>query len=178
MDTNTKTRTFASRMAENARKATKYGGKRFLGFTPSGAEVWISLLIDRETKTVELKTTHDIDVLLEEGAVLASRRVTVKRNATNHSTAEDLLRRMQKNMGGDITEDTITYFKKLLHLVESKTLGYENNVPTTGLIRLVTNAVYEGDVDDESVGFRWTEVIKYWGFPRGEYFTLERVNLV
>ena len=36
---------------ENAKKAKVFAGKRFLGFTPKGAEVWISMEMNRETKT-------------------------------------------------------------------------------------------------------------------------------
>ena len=31
---------------ENAEKATHFGGKRFLGYTKKGAEVWVSYVLD------------------------------------------------------------------------------------------------------------------------------------
>ena len=47
----------------NAKKATSYGGKRFLGFTPKGAEVWVSMSIDKETLQLKMSCTHDLNVL-------------------------------------------------------------------------------------------------------------------
>ena len=47
------TTTFNDQMRENAEKSTGMGGKRFLGWTPNGAEAWISYNVAIE----ELLTT-------------------------------------------------------------------------------------------------------------------------
>ena len=38
----------------NAERGKKYGGKRFLGITPSGKEVWSMMEFDRSSKVLEL----------------------------------------------------------------------------------------------------------------------------
>ena len=47
-----------------------YGGKRFLGLTPKGKRVFISYKLNRQDMSVEVSTTHDLDILLKEGAKL------------------------------------------------------------------------------------------------------------
>ena len=63
---------------ENAKKAKIFAGKRFLGFTANGAEVWISMEINRETKELKVNTTHNLSVLLEEGSELAATQTRPK----------------------------------------------------------------------------------------------------
>ena len=69
---------------ENASKANTYGGKRFLGFTPKGAEVWASMSVDRETLDLKVDFTHDLNILLQEGAVMCDKRITVKRGSQSN----------------------------------------------------------------------------------------------
>ncbi len=38
--------------AENALKSKKYGGRRFMGLTPSGKEVWSTMEFDRSSKVL------------------------------------------------------------------------------------------------------------------------------
>ena len=38
----------------NAERGTKYGGRRFLGITPSGKEVWSTMEFDRSSKVLDL----------------------------------------------------------------------------------------------------------------------------
>ena len=83
----------------NAKNSTNYGGKRFLGFTAKGSEVWISFHIERETLKASISTTHNLDALREPGAILATKRVTLKRGANNRNSATDLMRKNIKNMG-------------------------------------------------------------------------------
>ena len=39
---------------KNALKSNKYGGRRFLGITPNGREVWTTMEFDRRSKLLEL----------------------------------------------------------------------------------------------------------------------------
>ena len=63
----------------NAKNSNQYSGKRFLGFTEKGAEVWISLHIEKDTLKTTISTTHNLDSLRNQNAVLASKRVTLKK---------------------------------------------------------------------------------------------------
>ena len=66
-------------LLKNAEKLNIFGGKRFLGFTPNGKEVWISFTVARKTGQIKITTTHQLDVLLLNNAKLARRRITIKR---------------------------------------------------------------------------------------------------
>ena len=168
--------TYKEKSVENAKKAKTFAGKRFLGFTPKGAEVWISMELNRENMELSITTTHDLDVLLEEGAELANRRVTVKKGSPSLSSARDLLRRSQRNESGEVTPTTISYLKKLMNAVEIKfRKGHVKGIPTTLLFMYVSNAIFEGSVDIDNGGFAWSYVLSEWGLPKGEYFTVDEV---
>ena len=163
---------------ENAKKAKIFAGKRFLGFTANGAEVWISMEINRETKELKVNTTHNLSVLLEEGSELAIKRVVVKKGSPNPRTAKDLLRKNQKNMGGQVTEGTILYLMKLINAVEMKYGdAYVKGEPTRLLFMYVSNAIFEGGNDLENGEFGWSYVLKAWGLPQGGYFLVDNVPL-
>ena len=163
---------------ENAKKAKVFAGKRFLGFTPRGAEVWISMEMNRETKELKITTTHNLSSLLEEGAEFANRRVVVKKGSPNPRTAKDLLRKNQKNMGGQVTEGTILYLMKLINAVEMKYGdAYVKGEPTRLLFMYASNAIFEGGNDLENGEFGWSYVLKAWGLPQGGYFLVDNVPL-
>ena len=98
------TKTFHETMRENALKAVKFGGKRFLGWTPNGKEAWVSFLVDRETLDMSIDSTVNLHLLLEEGAVLADARVQVARGVTNRHDVKDMLRFEKRNQGGDLND--------------------------------------------------------------------------
>ena len=163
---------------ENAKKAKIFAGKRFLGFTAKGAEVWISMEINRETKELKVNTTHNLSVLLEEGSELAIKRVVVKKGSPNPRTAKDLLRKNQKNMGGQVTEGTILYLMKLINAVEMKYGdAYVKGEPTRLLFMYVSNAIFEGGNDVENGEFGWSYVLKAWDLPKGGYFLVDSMPL-
>ena len=163
---------------ENAKKAKVFAGKRFLGITPRGAEVWISMEMNRESKELKITTTHDLSVLLEEGAEFANRRVVLKKGSPNPQTAKDLLRKNQKNMGGEVTEQTIVYLKKLINAVEMKYADtFVKGQPTSLLFMYVSNAIYEGGHNIENGEFGWSYLTKAWELPNGPYFIVENIPL-
>jgi hypothetical protein len=170
-------RGFNTKMRRNAEKATDFGGKRFLGWTANGTEAWVSFNVNKDTKELSVSSTVNLDLLLDDDARLADARVTVKRNATNRHDVEQMLRISRHNQGGKVTKQTVKYLIKLLNAVEGESpLAFEKGVPTTGLIRLLSGSIYEGSVSDESVDFRWSDVTQYWGFPKGQYFTVDALG--
>jgi hypothetical protein len=174
----TRVSSIKAKMLENAKKGTIYAGKRFLGFTPKGAEVWISMELDRTSKDLSIRTTHNLDSLLGEDAELTQKRIVVKKGASNSNSIHDLMRRSQKNMGGEITERTITYLKKLISASEMKSgKGYVNGEVTRLLFQYAANAIYEGSFDAEKGDFSWSQVIKTWNLPNGEYFLIDSMPL-
>ena len=65
---------------KNATKKTIYGGKRFLGFTPKGKDIWVSMKYDKFKKELILKTSNGFEDLFNEHAKLATSRVDLKLN--------------------------------------------------------------------------------------------------
>tara|TARA_X000000950_G_scaffold126461_1_gene158155 strand:+ start:6476 stop:6991 length:516 start_codon:yes stop_codon:yes gene_type:complete len=157
----------------NAKNSTEYGGKRFLGFTPKGAEVWISFHIDRETLKASISTTHNLDALKDPRAKLAIKRVTLKRGGSNRNSAQDLMRKNIKNMGGEVTLSTLTYLEKLVDAIDR---GYGkpfvNGQISSLMFSYLSQAIFEGSYDHEYGDNIWTYIMKEWPFPSGEYFTV------
>jgi hypothetical protein len=168
------TKTFNDSMQENALRAEYFGGKRFLGWTPNGAEAWVSFQLDRETLDMTMSSTVNLELLLDEDAVLADSRVSIARGATQRRNLKDMLRFESKNQGGDVTPNTVSYVIKLINAVQGKShLFFDNKGRANkSAFRLVSNAVFTGLLDEDK-GFRWTDVMKLWNLPEGTYFTVD-----
>ena len=166
-------------LKRNALRSNSFGGKRFLGLTKNGGEVWVSYFLSRDTYDLDISLTHNLSSLLEEGAVFAERRVTLKKGSAQRYTAQEMVRKNQKNAGGKVTKNTLIYLQKLISAVESKNgIGYVDGKPTTTLFMMVSNFIYEGGTEASRNEFRWRDVMDYWGLPKGQYFTLERFPIV
>ena len=168
------TKTFDDTMRENALKASHFGGKRFLGWTPKGAEAWVSFVVDRETLDMDIDSTVNLSLLLEEGAVLADARVQVARGVTNRHDVKDMLRFEKRNQGGDLNDYSIQYMMKIINAVQAKShLFFDRSGRVNkSALRLVSNAIFTGSLEEDK-GFRWLDVIKYWNLPEGTYFTVD-----
>lgn len=163
----------------NAEKATSYGGKRFLGFTPQGTEVWVSMSIDKENLDMKISCTHDLNTLQKAGSRLANRRVVVKKGVQNHGSAEDLLRRNQRNMGGVVTIETLRHIQRLINAIDMKyQKAYVGKKPSSLLFTYVSNAIFSGTFDMERGDTSWNYILDEWDFPKdGEYFTVGSLPL-
>ena len=170
--------TFNDQMRENAEKSTGMGGKRFLGWTPNGAEAWISYNFDRASKELSIDSTVKLSLLLEEGAELADCRVSIKRGSTNRTDVNQLLRMSRRDSTGAVTPTTVKYLMRLKGAVNGGSgIGFEKGLPTKTLFRMVTNSIYAGGVDEKD--FRWYDAMEAYGLPSGEYFTWEKLpNIV
>ena len=158
---------------ENALNATEFGGKRFLGFTKNGAEVWISAYINRDTKELKIESTHKLSSLLEDGAEMATRRVGVERNKTLYQDVRSIILSMKRDRGGRVTERTLQYLDTLMNMAQSKRgKGFVKEVPTTLFTKYVFDSIFTGNVESAEGGFRVQDIILYWGLPSGEYFTI------
>tara|TARA_B110000444_G_scaffold258551_1_gene299767 strand:+ start:3175 stop:3774 length:600 start_codon:yes stop_codon:yes gene_type:complete len=175
---NIKLNTFQEKAIQNAQKSKLFAGKRFLGFTKHGSQVWISMEVNKDHKDLVIKTTHNLDALLEDGAELVKKRIVVKKGGSNLNSVHDLIRRNQKNMGGEVNENTITYMKKLISASEMKDgQGFVKGEVTRSLFMYASNAIFEGDLDVDKNGFGWSHVIQTWQLPDGEYFTIDSIPL-
>lgn len=175
MDTKTfdKTKMLNDAFKDNAENATEFGGKRFLGFTKNDAEVWISAYLNKETKEIKVESTHKLSSLLEEGAELATRRVIVERNKTLYQDVRSVIASMKRDRGGRVTERTLQHLDALMNMAQSKRgKGFIKEIPTTLFIKYVFDVIFTGNVEPAEGGFRVFDITKYWGFPKGEYFTV------
>ena len=155
---------------ENAQKASHFGGKRFLGYTKNGAEVWVSYLLDMKTGELTVKQTHDFDALRYQDAQLATARVTVPRNKTQRVATERMVQQNAKNAGGKVTQNTIAYIERLFDLVDSKNpRAFVKGKPTSLMMNYLAGAIYEGDLNEDD-GFMVAEAIKAAKLPKGTYF--------
>ncbi len=168
------TKTFNDIMQENALKAEYFGGKRFFGWTPNGAEAWVSFQLDRETLDITMNSTVNLELLLDEDAVLAESRVTVARGATNRRNVKDMLRFESKNQGGDVTPNVVRHIIKIMNAIQGKShLFFDNKGRANkSAFRIVSNSIFTGLLDEDK-GFRWSDVMKHWGLPEGTYFTVD-----
>ena len=159
----------------NAAKKTIYGGRRFLGFTPKGKDIWVSMKFDKFKKELILKTSNGFEELFNENAKLATSRVDLKLNEKKPDNLH-LIAQMnsnRKNAGGHVSHITLEYIQKLVSIVDSKnSIAFINRQPTSLLFQYVASIVYPGDLDELS-GFRWMDVVKMWGLPSGPYFTID-----
>ena len=164
---------------KNASKAKTYGGKRFLGFTPKGAEVWASMSVDRETLDLKVDFTHDLSILLQEGAELCEKRITVKRGSQRNVNVRDLIRQSMKNQGGKVTIQTLRHIQRLKNAVDMKfSKAYIKGKPTSTLFSYVAWAIFSGSFDMEKGDTSWTYIRDEFGFNKdGEYFTVESIPL-
>lgn len=156
-------------MQDKATTIDVFGGKRLLGTNKNGTPVWISYTIDAETLDLQIKTTHELDSLLEEGAKLCPRRITLANNAHLPLDIEHAMRPATRVDTGEVTEKTLTYLQKIMDLPAG--VGYVNNKCSSQMFMYVSNAIYEGETSIEK-GVRWSDIMHSWNFPAGSYFTI------
>jgi len=156
-------------MKEHATTIDTFGGRRLLGTNKNGTPVWISYSIDKETLNLEIKTTHELSSLLEEGAKLCPRRVTLATNAQLPLDIKHEMRPATRVDAGEVTENTLRYLQKILDL--PKGVGFVDGKCSTQMFMYVSNAVYEGESVKEK-GVRWSDILHSWDFPSGKYFTI------
>ena len=104
----------------NAVKKNIYGGRRFLGFTPMGKDVWATMKYVRDTRELFLKTDKGFKDLYKEGARLAVSRVQIKLNQKKPENLYADMSRNRRNAGGEVTIRTLEYIEKLITAVEAK----------------------------------------------------------
>ena len=158
----------------NAKRGTKYGGRRFLGITPSGKEVWSTMEFDRSSKVLDLNLGKGFKDLYDEKAFLSPVRIQIKLSQPKPKNLQHEFKIIRKKTaGGEVTHRTLQYLEKLKSAVDAKqSKSHVNGVPTKLLFQYVASMIYTGDLN-ENVGFRWSDVTKLWGLPSGEYFTID-----
>lgn len=143
---------------ENARKATKFEGKRYLGTTANGRDVWINFKIERDStlpnakKTVKIWSTVDLDLLLEEGAELANTRISFgtgvpQRGSISSMNRDTYVSHNRKH--GAVSPRTLEYIEEIIRRcpeVNPKRMEFFD----------VANAIFVGTTDECNIGTRNT----------------------
>ena len=146
----------------------------FLGLLQRVHLYGFHILHTAKSGEIIVKTTHDLNSLLQHGAVLASKRVVLRKNSKNLNSIDNLLKANRNNMGGEVSKATITYIQKIISTMDS---GYGkafvNGKPTKLMFNYIANAIFEGSFDWENGDTSWSYISKAWEFPIGEYFTIE-----
>ncbi len=162
--------TFNQKVKQKAINQNVYGGKRFLGHTPSNKEVWVSMRYSKKDSTLQVRVDSGFNQLFKDEAVLANRRLVMKLG-TKKPDVKKHMNSFKKNAGGEVTIRTLNYINNLISIVNSKnSKAYSNNKPTSLLFQYVSSIIYEGDTEKD---IRWSDVIKFWDLPSGEYFTVD-----
>ena len=160
--------------AENALKSKKYGGRRFMGLTPSSKEVWSTMEFDRGSKVLSLNLGKGFSDLYHEDAFLSPVRVQRKLSQPKPKNLQQEFKIIKKNSaGGQVTHRTLEYMEKLKSAVDAKqSKSHVDGVPTKLLFQYCASMIFTGDLN-ESAGFRWSDVTNLWGLPSGEYFIID-----
>ena len=160
----------------NAEKLNEFGGKRFLGLTPKGAEVYVYYIIDRNTMTIQMDFSHRPSILLREGAKLANNRYSARRGQSITTTIEHMTRVPQKKNNQEVTEQTLNHLMRLKNLNDIKFhKAYDKGKVSTLMTRYVTDVIYTGDYESSNEYPTIQDILQVWEFPMGgSYFVPEQ----
>ena len=79
---------------ENAKRRSLYGGKRFLGFTPNGNDVWTTMRYEKESKELNVDLGKGFTKLYDEQSFLSPTRVHIK---LSQPKPKNLQKELQRN---------------------------------------------------------------------------------
>ena len=99
-----------SAFLQNAEKSNKYYGRRYLGNTNNGKEIWITMRFDRIDLQISLEVNGDLNDLLKEGAVLAPVRVT-QRLGNKNQTYKTLCKCIEKMQEDKLHQELLNILK-------------------------------------------------------------------
>jgi hypothetical protein len=151
-------------MTNNAKRSLNYDGRRYLGRTKTGKEIWITMRFNRKTMALSLNCNGNIADLLENEAELSTKRI-VQRLGNKKPDVNQAMFLNRRNEGGEVTSNTINYMMKLMSAVSLKdSASHIDKKCTKMLFRIVANAVFEGDASKDN-GYRWIDIVENWEFP-------------
>jgi len=150
---------------ENARNATKFEGRRYLGRMNTGTDIWISFKAERPSTdpkapvTVKITSTASLDNLYAEDAILADCRVSF---GTGVSMNRDLSSYLNDryNTHGKVTHRTLDYLQEMIAKCPEKN-------PRRSEFWGVANMIWTGTLEDVSLHrsrFTLSDVLREWNF--------------
>jgi len=148
---------------ENAQNATKWEGRRYLGRSKNGADIWINFKIERDStkasakKTVKIWSTASLDNLREEGAKFADCRISFGTGKDMYKDLDNYLND-RNNVHGKVSERTLDWIDKVVSKIN------ENN-PSRSDFYQVANVIYTGTYEDCMTyrkRFTLTQLLQEW----------------
>lgn len=160
---------------ENTEKASEFGGKRFLGLTPKGKEVYVKYRLTKDDMKLSIWFTHKPSILLKEGSKLANNRYDCGLYENLKNSPELMTRKLQKPHSQEVKKQTLHWLKRLELLTEMNYVdAFVKGKPTKFMFIKVADIIHSGDFSNESVKPTKHEVMKMWDFPHSStYFVPE-----
>ena len=106
----------------NALKKDTFNGRRYLGTSKFGKDIWIIMRFNKEDMQISLEIDGKLDDLRDPDAILAPVRISQRLNRPKPNI-NDYIRLNRKNAGGQVTLRTIQYIEKLIRAVKIIRLG-------------------------------------------------------
>ena len=97
---------------DNAKRRNLYGGKRFLGFTPNGDDVWTTMRFEKDSKELNVDLGKGFSKLYDEKSFLSPTRVHIKLSQPKPINLKRELQRNSRNAGGKVSIRTFNGFKR------------------------------------------------------------------
>lgn len=157
----------------NALKKDTFNGRRYLGTSKFGKDIWIIMRFNKEDMQISLEIDGKLDDLWDPDAILAPVRISQRLNRPKPNI-NDYIRLNRKNAGGQVTLRTIQYIEKLIKAVDMKSSkSHVNGKCSSLLFQYVSGIVFAGDTNEAEGHFRWFDAVKAWNIPSGDYFIID-----
>ena len=160
-------------LIEKSKKANKFGGKRFLGTTVKGKDVYVKYIIKRNDMSIKIEFSVNPKGLLKEGAKLANNRYSWRIGDNVNKDSSHMTSNLNTRKSQSVTKNTIHWIKRLQILSDIKfDKAYDKNKITYGLFREIASAIYTGFDNYDKINM--TSIGHAWEFPsKSEYYNIE-----
>lgn len=161
-------------LKEKTEKLSHFGGKRFLGLTPKGKEVFVKYKVNRDDLNLTITFTHSPSILLKEGALLANDFYSCGLNEHMNKTGLFMVRKLKKSRSREVTIQTLRWLKRLQLLTEMKFVkAFDKKKVTYNFLRSVGSNIHHG-FGISNMKPDLTSIGEVWKWPKnGPYFNPE-----
>jgi hypothetical protein len=163
-----------SLLYDNTDKLSEFGGKRFLGLTPKGKEVFAKYVVNRDDLSMTVLFTHSPSILLKEGSLLANDHYSWGLHEQMNKTGLFMVRKLKKSRPQEVTIQTLRWIKRLQLLTEVKYFkAFNKNKVTYNFVRSVGSMIHHG-FGEGNTKPDLSSIAEVWKWPKnGPYFNPE-----
>jgi hypothetical protein len=161
-------------LKENTDKLSEFGGKRFLGLTPKGKEVFAKYKVNRDDLSLTVSFTHELSILLKEGALLANDCYSCGLNEYLNKASSFMVRKLKKPRSRKVTIQTLRWLKRLQLLTEIQYHeAFDKDKVTYSFLREIGSQIHTG-FGISNIKPNLTSIGNVWKFPKNRtYFNPE-----